>query len=55
MKAIKWALTERWYGWEDAWQLAQNDPQINLDASDGENPIFLPEEQEVRLTESSSS
>lgn len=30
MKAIKHALTERFYLWEDARQLAETDPEINL-------------------------
>ncbi|TGJ79098.1 hypothetical protein E0Z10_g9666 [Xylaria hypoxylon] len=30
MRAIKHALTERWYLWEDARKLAEADPEINL-------------------------
>ncbi|KAI2621362.1 mitochondrial 39-S ribosomal protein L47 (MRP-L47)-domain-containing protein [Xylaria nigripes] len=30
MKAIKHALTERWYLWEDARKLAETDPEIDL-------------------------
>ncbi|KAL9128559.1 MAG: hypothetical protein Q9217_002792 [Psora testacea] len=41
-KAIKHALTERWYAWEDAWQQAQKDPEIDLDSGDLETPIYKP-------------
>ncbi|KAL9104397.1 MAG: hypothetical protein Q9163_000655 [Psora crenata] len=41
-KAIKHALTERWYAWEDAWQKAQKDPEIDLEAGDLETPIYKP-------------
>ena len=30
MRAIKQALTERWYSWEDARELAKNDAEIKL-------------------------
>lgn len=30
MKAIKHTLTERYYVWEDAYQLASEDPEIDL-------------------------
>ncbi|KAI0396367.1 mitochondrial 39-S ribosomal protein L47 (MRP-L47)-domain-containing protein [Xylariaceae sp. FL0594] len=30
MKAIRHTLTERWYVWEDARKLAENDPEIDL-------------------------
>lgn len=30
MKSVKQALTERFYTWEDARQLAENDPEVDL-------------------------
>jgi len=39
MRAIKHALTERFYAWEDAVELAKEDPEVNL-AGDG--PAFTP-------------
>lgn len=39
MKAIKHVLTERYYLWEDAYQLAQEDPEINLS---GQGPTYAP-------------
>ena len=48
MKAIKWVLTERWYAWEDAWDKAQTDPDIDLAAHDGDSPIYLPKRDQVR-------
>lgn len=30
MRSIKHTLTERWYLWEDARKLAENDPEIDL-------------------------
>lgn len=48
MRAIKHALTERFYAWEDAVKLAENDPEVNLS---GNGPAFTPsnflEESEV--------
>lgn len=35
MKAIKHALTERYYTWEDATEIAESDPEIDLQAEDG--------------------
>ena len=50
MKAIKWVLSERWYAWEDAWTLAQKDPDIELNGPrDGETPVYLPMREEVSL------
>ncbi len=39
MRGIKHALTERFYVWEDAVELAQTDPEIDLS---GEGPAFRP-------------
>ncbi|KAL2126135.1 hypothetical protein VTI74DRAFT_1632 [Chaetomium olivicolor] len=39
MRAIKHALTERYYAWEDAVKLAANDPEVNLT---GNGPAFTP-------------
>jgi large subunit ribosomal protein L47 len=30
MRSIRHALTERWYVWEDARKLAENDPEVDL-------------------------
>lgn len=45
MKAIKHVLTERYYVWEDAYQLAKQDPEINLSGK-GEAYTPLYEQQE---------
>lgn len=51
MRAIKHVLTERYYAWEDAYKLAQSDPEINLANAGTGQPIFTPreyfEEEEV--------
>ncbi|KAL2021954.1 hypothetical protein VTK56DRAFT_6373 [Thermocarpiscus australiensis] len=39
MRAIKHALTERFYAWEDAVKLAETDPEVNLS---GDGPAFTP-------------
>lgn len=36
MKAIKHTLTERQYTWEDATDVAETDPEIDLQAEDGQ-------------------
>ena len=41
MKAIKHALTERFYAWEDAVEVAKEDPEVDLS---GEGPAFTPME-----------
>ena len=41
MKAIKAALTERWYSWEDARKLAERDPHVNL-SGDLESAAYNP-------------
>ncbi|KAK3352334.1 54S ribosomal protein L4, mitochondrial [Lasiosphaeria hispida] len=40
-KAIKHVLTERFYAWEDAVELAKSDPEIDLS---GDGPAFTPKE-----------
>lgn len=40
MRAIKHALTERFYTWQDAAQVATSDPEINLDGKDGQ--VYTP-------------
>lgn len=49
MKAIKHTLTERYYTWEDAAQVAQEDPEIDLQAEDGQiyKPSAYEEEHDV--------
>jgi large subunit ribosomal protein L47 len=39
MSRIKHVLTERFYVWEDAMDLAQTDPEIDLS---GNGPVFRP-------------
>jgi len=41
MKAIRHVLTERYYLWEDAVELAKEDPEINLS---GEGQVYTPQE-----------
>lgn len=41
MKAIKHVLTERYYLWEDAYELAREDRDINLS---GEGDVYSPME-----------
>lgn len=58
MRGIKHVLTERFYAWEDAAKLAEQDPEIDL--SNPENPYkpstFLEEAEETAegATEASS-
>ena len=42
-RAIKHALTERWYAWEEARKVAKNDPEVDLEANvlNGE-PAYRP-------------
>jgi large subunit ribosomal protein L47 len=40
MRSIKHVLTERFYAWEDARELAENDPEVNLS---GDGPAFVPQ------------
>lgn len=40
-RAIKQALTERYYSWREAEVLAQNDEEINLS---GEGPTYVPKD-----------
>ncbi|KAL8741915.1 MAG: hypothetical protein Q9190_005539 [Brigantiaea leucoxantha] len=40
-RAIKHALTERWYAWEDARRIAADDEEVNLNAQPGER-AYLP-------------
>lgn len=39
-RAIKQVLTERFYSWRDAEEVAKNDPEISLD---GDGPIYVPQ------------
>ncbi|EGX92963.1 50S ribosomal protein L4 [Cordyceps militaris CM01] len=49
MKAIKHTLTERQYTWEDATKIAESDPEIDLQAEDGQfyKPSAYEEETDV--------
>ena len=45
-KAIKQVLTERYYSWQEAELLAQEDPEIDLS---GEGPVYNPMEFEEEV------
>lgn len=49
MGAIRHALTERHYTWEDATQVARSDPEIDMDAGEGQayNPSAYEDEFEA--------
>ena len=49
MRAIKHTLTERWYVWEDARKLAQDDPEIVL-SEYGHGPIYRPDVVRIQKT-----
>ncbi|KAK1779133.1 mitochondrial 39-S ribosomal protein L47 (MRP-L47)-domain-containing protein [Copromyces sp. CBS 386.78] len=57
MRGIKHVLTERFYAWEDAVKLAEQDPEIDL--SDPENPYkpssFLEAEEKTEGVEASEA
>ena len=40
LRAIRQALTERYYTWEDAVEVAKSDPEINLEGAEGE--VYMP-------------
>ncbi|POS78630.1 50S ribosomal protein L4 [Diaporthe helianthi] len=46
--AIKHALTERFYAWEDARKLAQDDPEISLG---GQEPAYIPAQSHLESEE----
>jgi large subunit ribosomal protein L47 len=52
MRAIKHALTERFYAWEDAVKIAEDDPEVDLS---GQGTPFTPSqylaEEELEGTE----
>lgn len=48
MRAIKHSLTERFYTWEDAVDVAMSDPEINLHAGEGEQ-VYTPSAYEDEL------
>ncbi|KAA6412100.1 MAG: 50s ribosomal l4 [Lasallia pustulata] len=47
-RAIKHALTERWYAWEDARKLARDDPEINVRRR---RRLYTPQVMEDTLSE----
>lgn len=49
MRAIKHALTERYYTWEDAVKVAETDPEINMDGEEGQ--VYNPSSYEEEYTE----
>lgn len=52
MRAIKHTLTERFYTWEDAVEVAKSDPELNLEG--GEGQVYTPStyEEEIAPEES---
>ena len=52
MRSIKHALTERFYTWEDAVDIARSDPEIDLEARDGQ--VYKPSAYEDELEASES-
>jgi large subunit ribosomal protein L47 len=48
MKSIKHALTERFYTWEDAVGVAQDDPEVDMNAGEGE--AYIPSTYEDDVT-----
>ena len=50
-RAIKHALTERWYAWEDARKLARDDPEINVRRR---RRLYTPQVMEVDTTSAHS-
>ena len=40
-RAIKQVLTERYYSWRDAEDIAKTDPEVNLQ---GDGPVYTPSE-----------
>ena len=51
-RAIKHALTERWYAWEDARKVARDDPEIDLSSR---RAPYTPQNMEVNNTSGHSS
>ena len=48
MASIKHTLTERWYAWENARQVAMDDEEVNLYAnSDKGEQAYLPKDPEL--------
>ncbi|KND93249.1 54S ribosomal protein L4, mitochondrial [Tolypocladium ophioglossoides CBS 100239] len=52
MRSIKHALTERFYTWEDAVDVARSDPEIDLEARDGQ--VYKPSAYEDEFEASES-
>lgn len=51
MRAIKHALTERYYTWEEAVGVAASDPEIDMHAEDGQ--VYKPSAYEEDVVEES--
>ncbi len=52
MRAIKHALTERYYTWQDAVDVARSDPEIDFESRDGQ--VYKPSAYEDDLEASES-
>lgn len=48
MKAIKHVLTERYYAWQEASQLAEKDPEVDLS---GAGPAYIPHKYQDAVEE----
>jgi large subunit ribosomal protein L47 len=53
MRAIKHALTERYYTWQDAVDVAMSDPEIDMQAKDGQ--VYKPGAYEEDLDDAHES
>ncbi|RDW79703.1 54S ribosomal protein L4 [Coleophoma cylindrospora] len=51
-RAIKQVLTERYYSWRDAEEVAKDDPEISFD---GDGPIYIPQAFEEDSVEGTSA
>ncbi|KAL2753430.1 hypothetical protein ACRALDRAFT_1077508 [Sodiomyces alcalophilus JCM 7366] len=52
MKAIKHVLTERYYVWEDSYQLAKQDPEVNLSGKgEAYTPLYEQQEEDFFVKE----
>lgn len=53
MRAVKHALTERYYTWQDAVDVAKSDPEIDMQAKDGQ--VYKPGAYEEDLDDAQES
>lgn len=53
MRSIKHALTERFYTWQDAVDVARSDPEINLEGAEGQ--VYTPSAYEDEETDTTAA